>query len=286
MFSCGITVTPSFVKIDNLIQKLEWERVQTTPWSYEPTSFASEEQTLAEQKSKCEVALIFPTSPIRTTLALPLCCLQKRCAVNGTPLHAALNCGNGIQHWHVTCHQWQWQVRTASLFTLVLDYAVEKKMRLPVHASDTWKDEYVAWWCIKHLCLLFSVSSPFQHLYNYSNLLRCYFMSTGKGLPTFSRAVPSPSAWSVQEESLDCSCSTVWAWRWRHHITSQRRYPLTPRTRLQSSSALLWQPQTSHAYNLCLGQPLSADKCLPYHVYKVGLKSNKTEHAARELAKL
>lgn len=126
MFSCGITAAPSFVKIDYLIQMLEWKHVQKTPWSYEPTSFASEEETQAKQESKCEVALIYPTSPNRKTLALPLCCLYKRWAVNGTPLHAALICVDEIQHWHVTCHLWQWQVRTASLLTLVPDYAVEK----------------------------------------------------------------------------------------------------------------------------------------------------------------
>lgn len=36
-------------------------------------------------------------------------------------------------------------------------------------------------------------------------------------------------------------------------------------TRLRSSSALLWQPQNSHAYSL--GQPISTHKYLPYHVY-------------------
>jgi hypothetical protein len=41
------------------------------------------------------------------------------------------------------------------------------------------------------------------------------------------QSLSSLSAWFVQEECLDCSCSTVWPWRWRHHITSQRRYPLT-----------------------------------------------------------
>ena len=111
-----------------------------TPLSYELTSFASEVETQANQESKRGVVLIFPTSHICTTLALPLCRLQKRCAENGTPLHAALNCGDEIQRWHVTCHQRQRQVRTASPFTLLPDYAVGKKIRLPVHASDTWKD--------------------------------------------------------------------------------------------------------------------------------------------------
>jgi hypothetical protein len=125
--------------------------------------------------------------------------------------------------------------------TLVPDYALGKKMRLPVHASDTWKDEYVAWLSIKHVCLPLSVSSPFQQLYNYSNLLRCYFMSTGKELPTFRRAVPSPLAWSVQEECLNCSRWTVWPWRWRHHITSQRRYPLTSLHRVNTQDFSLHQ---------------------------------------------
>jgi len=37
--------------------------------------------------------------------------------------------------------------------------------------------------------------------------------------------------------------------------------------------------------SLCLGQPILADKCLPYHVHKVGLKSNETERVARQVAK-
>ena len=138
MFSFGINVIPSFVKIDYLIQKSEWEHAQTTQWSYESTSFASGEETRARQEWRCEVALTFPTSPIRTTLALPLWGLQKRCAVNGTPLHAALNFGDEIQHWYVTRHQWQWQMRASSLFTQVPGLYSQKKKKNAVSGTYFW----------------------------------------------------------------------------------------------------------------------------------------------------